>query len=378
MARGSGGRVNKRARVNRVLILHDALRNGGAERQLALLATHLPRSWRPTVWSARGGPFAEMLAASGIPVIQSSTGSLLSVRSILALVPFLLRSRPDVVHAWGAWSTVVGGVVCRLLGIPLIECSVRSAKGPSRRWLFRLNCLLASAVVGNSEAGLEAWAVPEGKRVLIRNGFDFSRLSAACRKAAPQEPPPVTAVMAARMVPGKDFRTLLEAARIVADARPGALRVLLLGEGPDRRLLETSFGDLVTAGVVEFLQPGVEAVDLVATCHIGVLLNDPAHAREGCSNSILEYMAAGLPVVCTAAGGNAELVEDGVTGRLVAPGDARAVAGHLLQLADSPGLLRRLGTNGRRVVEERFSVEKMVASTVALYERLTRGRAHVS
>ena len=121
------------------------------------------------------------------------------------------------------------------------------------------------------------------------------------------------------------------------------------------------------AGVVEFVAPGLEVIPVVARADAGVLMtNDAVHA-EGCSNSIMEYMACGLPVVCADSGGNRELVTDGVTGFLVASGDAPALARRLAELRAS-GRAAAMGAAGRERLLRDFTVARMVSAYTSLYD----------
>ena len=95
---------------------------------------------------------------------------------------------------------------------------------------------------------------------------------------------------------------------------------------------------------------------------------------EGISNTILEAMACGLPVVATRVGGNPELMEDGMTGRLVPQANAEAMAGALFHYYDDPVLARRHGRAGRQLVLQRFSLDRMVSDYLSLYDGLLAGR----
>jgi glycosyltransferase involved in cell wall biosynthesis len=143
-----------------------------------------------------------------------------------------------------------------------------------------------------------------------------------------------------------------------------------MGAGEDRNALMTEAAELVQAGVVDFPPAGLEALPAIASADIGLLLSNATQHAEGCSNAIMEYMACGLPVVCTDSGGNPELVEDGVNGLLVAPGDTAALVRTLRALRDDPTLAARMGAEGRARVASRFCVEEMAAGFVAVYERL--------
>ena len=107
---------------------------------------------------------------------------------------------------------------------------------------------------------------------------------------------------------------------------------------------------------------------ILAAADIGVLLADTRCLAEGLSNSIMEYMACGLPVVATDSGGNPEIVSDGCTGLLVPPRDSQAVVDALRLLMNEPESARRLGDTGRERIRSEFSVDAMVRKTVAVYE----------
>ena len=127
--------------------------------------------------------------------------------------------------------------------------------------------------------------------------------------------------------------------------------------------------DLVDEGTVQFPEPGLEVLGHVRSAHAGVLMTDPALAQEGCSNTIMEYMACGLPVVCGEGGGNREVVLDGTTGFVIPPSDARELAAKLVWLRDHEPERRAMGEAGRRRIKDAFSIEQMVAGFVRVYEQ---------
>ena len=125
-------------------------------------------------------------------------------------------------------------------------------------------------------------------------------------------------------------------------------------------------GDRVT-----FTGVRADVPDVLAAATMSVL---PSHS-EGLSNAILESMAAGLPVIAADVGGNAEAVEDGVTGLLVPPRDPAALAAAMERMLETPALTARLGRAARHRVIERFGLERLVRETDALYTTLLE-RAH--
>jgi glycosyltransferase involved in cell wall biosynthesis len=146
--------------------------------------------------------------------------------------------------------------------------------------------------------------------------------------------------MVANLIPYKGHDVVLDALARLAD--PPSLR--LAGGGAERDRLATRAAELGLAGRVEFLGAVAGAEHLWAAAQFGVL----ASFQEGLPNAVLEAMASGVPVVATAVGGVPELVDDGVTGLVVPPGDPAALAGAIDALAGDAALRVRLGAAARQ------------------------------
>lgn len=362
----------------KVMLLIDSLGNGGAERQLALLAKHLPEEWQRRVVALGGGPFVAHLRDQGVPVRILRRRSRLDPLPAGALWRSMLASPPDIVHSWGWMSTVAAGPLCRLKGVPLVDGTIRSGVAEKDHLLLRrLGRALATTVVANSRAGLLAFDVPRAKGTVVHNGFDSSRVRYAADEATDDSSDgdrerPFTVVMTGRMVPAKDYRTVIRAARLLA-RQEDAWRFVLVGDGEDRQQLIAEAADLVSAGVVEYPEPTLEVLPHVLGAHVGVLMTDPLLHQEGISNSILEYMACGLPTVCSEGGGTREVVADGVTGFVISPSDAVELAAKLTWLRQHDAERLTIGDAGRRRVAEAFSVERMVADYVRVYQAALAG-----
>ena len=170
----------------------------------------------------------------------------------------------------------------------------------------------------------------------------------------------------------KDQVTLAEA--FVRAIRRGPatarLRLVIVGDGPLKARVEKV---LDAAGMRQLAWlPGER--DDVPEILCGLDCFVLPSLAEGISNTILEAMACGLPVVATRVGGNPELVEDGMTGRLVPPANAESMATALLHYLEDPVLARRHGRAGRHAVVQRFSLDRMVADYLSLYQGLVAGR----
>lgn len=355
----------------RVLLLTDCLDSGGLERQMALVATSLPPAWERRVWTMASGPFLPYLHERGVPVTVRQRRHRFDPLPATALWSELRSWRPDVVHSWSWMSALAAGPLCRLLRIPFVDGMIQSgALEPDYRLLKRLGMASATLVVANTRAGLDAWGVGPAKGRVVYNGFDLSRLTHA---AAPFDADPrFTVIMTGRMVPVKHYDIVIQAARLLSRDSDG-WRFVLVGDGSDRDRLLAEARDLVETGTVAFPPPGIEVLDLVQTADVGVLMTNPALAREGLSNSIMEYMALGLPVVCGDGGGNPELVRDGTTGFVVSPTDPVALARRLSYLRDHQDEGRSMGAAGRERILREFSVKKMVDRILRVYTEAMGG-----
>jgi len=172
----------------------------------------------------------------------------------------------------------------------------------------------------------------------------------------------------------KDYPMFLRAARSVANSVPDAA-FLLAGEGQ----LQQSFRELATElGIADrtfFLGRCEHIAELLSLADVCVL----SSKAEGFSNSILEYMAAGKPVVVTDVGGAREVVIENETGYIVPSGADELMTERIVSLLHDPQKARAMGEKGRRVIQQKFSSEELVRNTEALYHRLLkeRGQAHL-
>jgi sugar transferase (PEP-CTERM/EpsH1 system associated) len=221
---------------------------------------------------------------------------------------------------------------------------------------------------------VERVGVPRNRVDEICNGVDTERFRPAPARAPIDGCPFLDAGhwlvgTVGRMQPVKDQVNLVRAFVLAVEQEPALrarLRLVLIGDGPllaDARTLLEAAGMLALAWLPGE-RPDIPAILRGLDCFVLPSL------AEGISNTILEAMASGLPVVATAVGGNPELVEAGVTGELVAPADHEALAQRLIAYAQQPDTARAAGRNGRQRVEERYALTGMVARYDALYARL--------
>jgi glycosyltransferase involved in cell wall biosynthesis len=226
----------------------------------------------------------------------------------------------------------------------------------------------AAALVTVSDANAryihKTFGVPAGHIRVIPCGVDTELF-----RPARERPHAPHIVCVARLVPVKNLGLLLDACAGLR-ARGMDFRCVLIGDGPERSSLEAARAQLGLEGVVE-LAGAAEQADVLEwwrrAC-VAVLTSD----REGMPVSLMEAAACGVPAVATAVGGVPELVEDGVTGLLTPPGDARALADALGRLLGDPGRAAQMGAAARARAVERFSVRRQVNRLLGLWSGLLR------
>jgi len=362
---------------------------GGTERQFMNLAHGLDPSRFDVHFAClkRSGEFLEDIEARRRPLTEYRIARLYGAQAMrrqLAFARALRRDGIEVVHTYNFYPNVFAIAAARLAGVPVIVASIREIGDlltPAQRRVQRLACRLADAIVVNA-AAIKERLIGDGydpeRIVVIRNGIDLDRFGRSHeggrlhRELNLPASAPLVAVFA-RLVPAKGIEYFLEAAASVAPRFPdvrfvvvGESRILQDGaivEGPYRQELERFARRLGLAGRVVFTGFRLDVPELLPEMAVSVLPS----LSEGLSNSVLEAMAAGVPVVATAVGGNPEAVEDGASGLLVPPCDAGALARAICAVLEDQELAGRLGRAARQRISDRFSNEQMVRRTERFY-----------
>jgi sugar transferase (PEP-CTERM/EpsH1 system associated) len=369
----------------RPLIVHVVFRFGvgGLENGVANLINRMsPARWRHAVLSL------DVAETAMRGRIERNDVSYLELRkppghlwwSYPRLVRLLRELRPAIVHSrnLGALEVTVpawlAGVPGRIHGEH--GWDTHDMNGTSRRYrlvrrLYRPFVQRYVALSRQIEDYLHhGVGVPSSQISQIYNGVDTVRFHPCAQgreplRGAPFQPDDWIFGTVGRLQRVKDHATLL---RAFAMARRGAgaapLRLAIIGGGPLYGELEALARQLRVHEHVWFAGERADISELLRGLDAFVL---PSRA-EGVSNTILEAMAAGLPVIATRVGGNAELVDDGVTGALVEAGDVPGFAAALLGCAGNAGRARMQGHGGRKRAEQRFSLEAMVRNYESLYE----------
>lgn len=369
------------------LIVHVLYRldTGGMERVVVSIINRTGGQYRHAIVCLAGfGAMREEIQAADVPCLSLDKRPGKDWHCYVRLWRTLRQLDPDLVATYNLGALDVAPVA-RLAGVRRVVHAEhgRDAADPDgssrkyrllRRWMAPfITCFVAVS------DDLATWllgriGLADDKVICIPNGIDTAHYHPT-DEARRERPllgtlaPPGTLLIASvgRLDPVKDQASLITAFKTLCHTDPehGArLRLVIIGEGRERQHLEQLIGD--TDNHVHLLGNRADVAELLPECDIFAL---PSRA-EGIPLTILEAMAAGLPVVATDVGGVGEVVVPGQTGTLVAASDPAALAAALNHYVDDPALRQRHGSAGRARVEHRFSLPNMVSTYAALYDRL--------
>ncbi|MGH7456446.1 MAG: glycosyltransferase, partial [bacterium] len=239
-----------------------------------------------------------------------------------------------------------------------------------QRWFWRQTDQMLSVSEVLRENLHQTFNFPKERIRVVANGVDLSRFDLSRNgidyKARLGLPPEALVFGAVgRLVPVKAYPLLLKAGKLVFRGIPQA-HLVIVGDGPLRNELLQLARDYNMLDRVHFLGARKDVQEILRALDVYVLCSE----SEGMSNTILEAMASGRPVVATAVGGNPELVIDGETGLLVRPDHPHRLATAIMKLLREPECRRRLGRCGRQRVEKQFSLDGMVRNYAKVYLEL--------
>jgi glycosyltransferase involved in cell wall biosynthesis len=350
---------------------------GGLERVVATLArAQREAGARVSVYCLdRAGALAGPLPAAGVPVHTVGRGGRgFDVGAMLRLARMLRADGVRVVHCHNHGALVSGALAARLVPGTRVVYTVHGAITSARRSTSRFlrlglvhDVVFVSAHARN--VGRQAGLATDDHVHTIVNGVDLTAFTSGKgdgrrirHEHGIPDHAPVCGIVA-RLTEAKDHRTLFAAMVIARETYP-ALHCLVVGDGELRDELERDAAARGLSGVVHFTGARDNIRDYLDAMDVFVL----SSVTEGLAMTLLEAMAAARPVVATRVGGNPEVVEDGVTGRLVAPSDPSALAGAIVSVLNQPDAARAMGDAGRVRAGRRFGLDAMVRQYQAVYE----------
>lgn len=365
----------------KILLIVPTLDQSGAEKQLSLLACGLAREEFDVhvVALTRGGPFANELARHGVRLTILGKRWKFDPLVMWRLRQLIAAEQPDIVHSWlfaaNAYARLVTGQ--RMQPRPKLIVSERCVDVWKSGWQLWLDHKLVDRtdwLVGNSEAVAEFYrelGCPTDRVSVIHNGIEVcdrpvvDRTSLLAELEIPEGVPIIGFV--GRMAKQKRVDDLIFAMALTAIVRPDA-HLLLVGDGPERPSLMKFAHDIKVDHVTRFAGHRADVPQLLGILDLFWIASD----FEGLSNSLMEAMAAGLPVIASDIPPNRELVVDGETGFLVKVGDRVAFQQFTDRLLADPERARRMGQAGQDRMRNHFSINSMIAQHAQLYRQLAQ------
>jgi len=374
------------ARPLRIMHVFDRLDVGGTEKAVMKLVRGLePGLFEHFICTLRGSATAAEWT-SGVTVLQAGRDGAGFQFNVPRLVRIMRSVRPLIVHSRN-WGGIEAVIAARLARVPVAihsehgyELEMLSGLPLHRRLLRHFAYGTASTVAAVTDDlrayhAAQAWWKLEAIDVLY-NGVDgqvFSPQPPARDATRQRLGIPADALVVGsvgRMVPLKDFMTLLKAVEALVSEMPN-LHVLLVGSGTDlSRLQDYVNASQQLAGRVIFPGTVDRVADLLNAMDVFVLPT----LIEGMSNTLLEALAVGLPAVATRVGGNPEIIAEGVCGYLFPPQDVPGLVSQLRTLLRDPRLRADFGRAARERVLQHFSLERMLRRYRDLYVDLAMRR----
>ncbi|MFL5929765.1 MAG: glycosyltransferase [Gaiellaceae bacterium] len=366
----------------RVLTLINTVsRIGGAERLAANLAFRLdPNRFESIVCTTRRPPgetFDDELTAAGVRVIALDRTTRADLAAWAPLLSLLRREPVDVLHAHKHGANVWGAALGRLMRVPVVVAHEHAWSWEGQRFRRVLDRELvargADVVLAVSHDARRRMIEEEGldPRVvrLLPNGIPAlpapSGRDVRAELGIQPDAPVIGTVSVLRAEKALDV--LIDAASRLAPEFP-TLRVVIAGRGNEEARLRALVRELGLEQTVMLVGPRTDVADLLAALDVAVCCSD----FEGSPLSVMEYMAAGLPVAATRVGGVPELIDDGLHGLLVEPRNVESLADAVERLIRDPDLRQELGTRGHERQKREFDIDATVRRVEALYEELFR------
>jgi glycosyltransferase involved in cell wall biosynthesis len=379
--------------MNKIKVLHIhtlALISGSGINTFLTMAKINSDRYVSELACASSGRLIELVKSQGLKVrpIRNFTRPISPLKDILAvfeLVSLIKKERYVIVHTHNSKAGFIGRLAAKIAGVPVIVHTVHGfAFHPYekfwRRKIFifleRLATRWCDVMIVISEAMVN-WAVKErivtcDKIVKIYSGIEIDKFLfqtniSAKRKAWGIKDDELVIGEVAKLWEGKGQDILLAAIpEIIREV--SNLKVIFVGEGELEHRLKNIAYKLNIQDKIIFTGFRADIPEITSVFDIACLPT----LWEGMGRSVLEAMVSGKPVVASRVGGIVDLVQDGVTGILVEPGDYQALAKAIIRLLKDKGLRQKMGEEARKRVDERFSTEKMVAEIEKIYNELLK------
>jgi glycosyltransferase involved in cell wall biosynthesis len=300
---------------------------------------------------------------------------------IFKLRRIIRRFNPDIIHSWDITASGYLNFANAFINKTILHGIIYDASAKlnsfNKSLYYRIKLLtpFSRVFIANSMAGIKAYGTPRRKSVCIYNGIDFNRFKNLKETrqveqeilGSSKEGRFIIAMVAAFEI-RKDHGTLIDAAIKMCNDDKNIV-FLLIGNGVYMDQVKQSVPDRLLNKQILFLGNRNDIESILQIVDAGVLITNSDNHGEGISNSIVEYMASGKPVIATRGGGTDEIVQDGVNGFLIEPKSPEQIIEKIGMLRRNGDYLRKLGSNAYNWAYDKFNLEKMTGSFIELYRK---------
>lgn len=351
-----------------ILFVIGNLTPGGKERQLVELIYHLPKEQFNAHLLVKNYDvqFLEKIK-NKLTSFHSLNKRHFQLFELHTFVCQINQIKPDIVCSWAQTTShfCLFAYLFAIKKFKLMNCSIRNAplKLSLRLKLERLLYDFYRVVVANSKAGLVAYNQNGKKRrYVLYNGFDTARIPKISKVAARDQlnisKERFVVVMVASLTEKKDHETFLYSIRECTKYQQ-KIDFFIVGDGPNRTRLEKQAKQMKINSNLFFLGKRDDVELIFRTADVSVLTST-ADFGEGISNSIIESLGCGTPVIATDNPGTREIIDDGKNGFIIKPGDYKALTERIAFLKNNPKMRKRLSHNGLEKIKSKFSLDQMV------------------
>ena len=366
--------------MKKIVFITWALEVGGAERFLVKLVQNIPqdRYSIQVVCVTRKGVWAEELETRGINVISMDKRVGIDIGVLFRLVYYLKKEKPDIVNTsiwtadlWGRMAAILAGVRHIIVTEQNVDIWKRWYHKIIDQILFKWTDYVLCVSDDVATFYHDNFGIPYSKLRMIPNAVDLDLFDKCITNSNFHVSLGINEkdfifVCPARLHPQKAHHILIQAVYELFLNGHRGFKVLLIGEGERKQELQQLVVAKGLEEIVLFLGLRQDVPDILLQADAFVLSSD----YEGLSLAVLEGMAARLPIIATRVGGNAQLVENGVSGYLVPPQDFLAFSNAMLMVLQDKNKAEAMGINGRSLVEKKYQIKIVASQVLKLFEEL--------
>lgn len=375
---------NYNCRRIEILYCIEYLGYGGTEKQLYALIERLSKKhFRPHLCCLRKSVIGQTRKNDAINLFRNikcnkiqldfiSFNSYNSLIEIIKLIKFIKKNNIDIIQTYFQDPTIVSVLAAKLCGVRHVVACFRDLAFWRKKTDVRMMKIiykLCTAYIANSDAVKAEYTnlcnLNEKKFNVIYNGVDVRNVMTVPKKRSSGSKDVVVGILANLNRKVKRVDIFIRAAAYVKERQKG-IKFVVVGDGELKAELISLCAELGIREIVDFVGRVKDIPQCLSKVDIGVISSD----SEGFSNAILEYMAAGLPVIATDVGGNKEIIEDGVNGFLTTPGDYRSIGKTILQLANDKNTYLKVRQTAFERICKNYTIKRLVKRYESYYQKL--------